>query len=61
MGTAIIVGAIWVSLIFLCLWVNYRFHRSYASNNDSEFIITNPIATESEDKWDGELKLSKGY
>ena len=48
METAIIVGAIWVSLLVLCLWVNYRFHRSYLANNDQEFILESPIATESE-------------
>ncbi len=48
METAIIVGAVWISLLVLCLWVNYRFHRSYLANNDQEFILEGPIATESE-------------
>jgi hypothetical protein len=62
MGTAIIVGTVWVSLLVLCLWVNYRFHRSYIANNDQEFILESPIAMEIDStKWSGELKLSKGY
>jgi hypothetical protein len=61
METAIIVGTVWISLLVLCLWVNYRFHRSYITNNNQEFILESPIARESDDKWSGELKLSKGY
>jgi hypothetical protein len=60
--TAIIVGTVWVSLLVICLWVNYRFHRSYIADSDQEFILESPIAMEADStKWSRELKLSKGY
>jgi|WetSurMetagenome_2_1015567.scaffolds.fasta_scaffold2010789_1 hypothetical protein len=60
--TAIIIGIVWVSLLVIYLWVNYRFHRSYITNNDQEFVLESPIAMEIDStKWSGELKLSRGY
>ena len=35
MEIVIIVGAVWFSLLVICLWLNYRFHRSYLTNNDT--------------------------
>jgi hypothetical protein len=61
METAIIVGAVWISLLVVCLWLNYRFHRSYLASNDQEFILESPVAIESDDEWGRELKLSRGY
>jgi hypothetical protein len=46
MQTATIVGIVWISLLVVCLWVNYRFHRSYVANNDQEVILESPITTE---------------
>ena len=59
METVIIVGAIWISLLVIFLWFNYRFHRSYLANNNQEFILESPVTTESNDEWSGELKLSR--
>jgi Ca2+/H+ antiporter len=62
METAIIVGMVWISLLVLCLWVNYRFHRSYIANNDQEFTVEGPLSTENDTtEWSRELKASKGY
>ena len=61
METVIIVGAVWISLLAICLWLNYRFHRSYLANNDREFALENPLTAESNDEWSAELRLSKGY
>jgi hypothetical protein len=64
MGIAVIVGAIWISLLVLFLWVNYRFHhQSHMAGNNQEFILENPVALEEIDtaKWDVELKVSKGF
>jgi hypothetical protein len=61
METAIIVGTVWISLLVVCLWLNYRFHRSYLTNNNNqEFILESPVAIESNDEWGRELKLSRG-
>jgi len=44
MGIAVIVGAIWISLLVLFLWVNYRFHhQSHMAGNNQEFILENPF------------------
>jgi hypothetical protein len=57
METAIMIGIVWISLLIVCLLVNFRFHRSYVANNDQEFILESPVAIES-DEWSGELKVS---
>jgi hypothetical protein len=57
METVIVVGAVWVSLLVICLWVNYRFHRSYLANNNQEFILE---SHSSDDEWSRELNLSRG-
>ena len=61
MGTVVIVGAIWISLLGICLLLNYRFHRSYLANNNQEFILENPLTTENDDEWSTDLKLSRGF
>jgi hypothetical protein len=57
METVIIVGAVWFSLLFIFLWLNYRFHRFFAIKKH-DFILESPAATESSDIWQGELDFS---
>ncbi len=38
MGTIIIVGAIWIVLLGVFLWFNYRFHRFLAIKKGSLFL-----------------------
>ena len=38
MGTVIIVGAIWVSLLVIFLWFNYRFQRFLSIKNRNLFL-----------------------
>jgi hypothetical protein len=61
METVIIVGVVWISLLALGLWLNYRFHQSNLANNDQGFILESPASTDSNDKWSREQKLSRGY
>jgi hypothetical protein len=58
METVIVIGMVWALASVVCLLVNYRFHRSYAANNDQEFILESPVAIENNDEWGGELKVS---
>ncbi len=43
MKTAIIIGVVWSLVSVICLWINYRFHRSRIINNNQDFVFEIPI------------------
>lgn len=55
MGTIIIIGIIWLTLTISCLWLNYRFHRCLAPQEE-DWNFENTLATE-RNEMIGQLEL----